>query len=72
MRTCWRHAGARLLINDLGVALDGSGGSEAPALEAVEDIRKAGGHAIADASDIATEGGAQGVVEACLARLGKG
>jgi len=63
--------GARLLINDLGVDLNGSGGSEAPALHAVEEIEKAGGLAIADASDIATEEGAQGVVEACVRAWGR-
>jgi 3-hydroxyacyl-CoA dehydrogenase/3a,7a,12a-trihydroxy-5b-cholest-24-enoyl-CoA hydratase len=62
--------GARLVINDLGVDLDGSGRSEAPALLAAEEIRKAGGQAIADTSDIATEAGAQGVVEACLRTWG--
>lgn len=62
--------GARLVINDLGVALDGSGGSEAPAHQAADEIRGAGGYAIADASDIATEAGAQHVVEACLRAWG--
>jgi 3-hydroxyacyl-CoA dehydrogenase/3a,7a,12a-trihydroxy-5b-cholest-24-enoyl-CoA hydratase len=63
--------GAHLVINDLGVAMDGSGRSDAPALRAAAEIEKAGGHAIADASDIATEGGAQSVVEACLRAWGR-
>jgi NAD(P)-dependent dehydrogenase (short-subunit alcohol dehydrogenase family) len=63
--------GARLVINDLGVDLDGSGGSEAPARLAAEEIQKAGGHATADASDIASEEGAQRVVEACLRAWGR-
>lgn len=63
--------GAQLVINDLGVALDGSGGSDGPAREAVEQIRKLGGQAVADASDVATEEGAQAVVEACLRAWGR-
>jgi 3-hydroxyacyl-CoA dehydrogenase/3a,7a,12a-trihydroxy-5b-cholest-24-enoyl-CoA hydratase len=63
--------GARLLINDLGVAMDGSGGSEAPVLAAAEEIRNAGGDAIADASDIAEEEGAHRVVDACLRAWGR-
>ena len=63
--------GARLVINDLGVAMDGSGASPAPALQAVEEIQQAGGQAVADASDIATEAGAQAVVETCLRAWGR-
>jgi 3-hydroxyacyl-CoA dehydrogenase/3a,7a,12a-trihydroxy-5b-cholest-24-enoyl-CoA hydratase len=63
--------GARLVINDLGVALDGTGGSDAPAREAAEQIRREGGEAVADASDVATEAGAQGVVQTCLRAWGR-
>jgi NAD(P)-dependent dehydrogenase (short-subunit alcohol dehydrogenase family) len=63
--------GARLVINDLGVSLDGSGRSEVPALRAAEEIQKAGGHAIAESSDIASEEGAQSVVDACLRAWGR-
>jgi 3-hydroxyacyl-CoA dehydrogenase/3a,7a,12a-trihydroxy-5b-cholest-24-enoyl-CoA hydratase len=63
--------GALVVVNDLGVALDGSGASDGPAREAAEQIRNAGGHAIAEASDVATEAGAQAVVEACLRQWGR-
>ncbi len=63
--------GALLLINDLGVARDGTGGSAAPAEEAAEEIRRAGGQAIANASDVATQQGAQAMVEACLRAWGR-
>lgn len=63
--------GARLVINDLGVALDGSGRSEIPARQAAEEIQEAGGQAIADASDIATEDGAHDAVAACLRAWGR-
>jgi 3-hydroxyacyl-CoA dehydrogenase/3a,7a,12a-trihydroxy-5b-cholest-24-enoyl-CoA hydratase len=51
--------------------LDGTGGSEAPAREAAEQIRREGGEAVADASDVATEAGAQAVVQTCLRAWGR-
>jgi NAD(P)-dependent dehydrogenase (short-subunit alcohol dehydrogenase family) len=43
--------GARVVVNDLGAARDGSGHSDA-ALAVVEEIRAAGGRAIADGGDV--------------------
>ena len=63
--------GARLVINDLGVERDGTGGSASLAEAAAQEIRRAGGRAIADASDIATQPGAQTLVEACLRAWGR-
>jgi 3-hydroxyacyl-CoA dehydrogenase/3a,7a,12a-trihydroxy-5b-cholest-24-enoyl-CoA hydratase len=63
--------GANVVINDLGVALDGTGASDGPAREATEQIRSEGGHAIADASDVATEQGAHAVVDSCLRAWGR-
>jgi NAD(P)-dependent dehydrogenase (short-subunit alcohol dehydrogenase family) len=45
--------GARVVVNDLGVALDGRGGSSTPADEVVEEIRAAGGEAISNGADVA-------------------
>jgi NAD(P)-dependent dehydrogenase (short-subunit alcohol dehydrogenase family) len=47
------RAGAKVVVNDLGVEADGQGRSETPAQQVVEEIRAAGGEAIADASDVA-------------------
>lgn len=44
--------GAKVVVNDFGGARDGSGASASPADEVVEEIRGAGGEAIADASDV--------------------
>jgi len=44
--------GARVVVNDLGVALDGSS-AENPAAGVVEEIRAAGGEALADGADVA-------------------
>ena len=44
--------GAKVVVNDMGAARDGSGGSVSPAEAVVEEIRKAGGEAIADGADV--------------------
>ena len=45
--------GAKVVVNDLGAARDGSGGSSAAAEKVVEEIRAAGGQAIADRANVA-------------------
>ena len=45
--------GAKVVVNDLGAARDGSGGSSAAAEKVVEEIRAAGGQAIADGANVA-------------------
>jgi len=45
--------GAKVVVNDIGVELDGSGGGKGPAGEVVEAIRAAGGEAVANGSDVA-------------------
>jgi NAD(P)-dependent dehydrogenase (short-subunit alcohol dehydrogenase family) len=45
--------GARVVVNDLGVERDGTGGGSAPADEVVAEIRAAGGQAIANGDDVA-------------------
>jgi len=45
--------GARVVVNDIGVELDGSGGGEGAAGEVVQAIRDLGGEAIANGADVA-------------------
>ncbi|MDE0580371.1 MAG: SDR family oxidoreductase [bacterium] len=45
--------GAKVLVNDLGVDRDGSGGASEPAQEVVAEIRALGGTAEANAADVA-------------------
>jgi len=47
------RAGAKVVVNDLGVERDGRGADESPAQQVVEEIRAAGGEAIADGADVA-------------------
>src|SRR3979411_3388052 len=44
--------GAKVVVNDFGGARDGTGGSLNPAETVVEEIRKAGGVAMADRADV--------------------
>jgi NAD(P)-dependent dehydrogenase (short-subunit alcohol dehydrogenase family) len=65
------RAGARVVVNDLGVAEDGSGRSAGPADEVVDEIRAAGGEAIADGADVADWEQAGKLVDAALERFGR-
>jgi NAD(P)-dependent dehydrogenase (short-subunit alcohol dehydrogenase family) len=55
--------GARVVVNDTGVATDGSATGEAPADEVASEIVAAGGVAVSDAHDISTVAGGEAVIE---------
>ncbi|MCT9009777.1 SDR family oxidoreductase [Streptomyces sp. NPDC054766] len=63
--------GARLVVNDLGVGLDGSPGPDSPARRVAEEIRAAGGEAVAHGGDIATTEGAASLVRTALETYGR-
>jgi NAD(P)-dependent dehydrogenase (short-subunit alcohol dehydrogenase family) len=63
--------GAKVVVNDLGGALDGSGASAGPADAVVEEIKKNGGEAVANNDDVATAEGAQAIVRTALDTFGK-
>jgi NAD(P)-dependent dehydrogenase (short-subunit alcohol dehydrogenase family) len=63
--------GARVVVNDLGVAADGSGGDRTPAEEVVDEIRAGGGDAVADASDVTDFEQAGRLVAAALDAFGR-
>jgi len=58
--------GARVVVNDWGAEVDGSGGSPGPAGEVVDEIRAEGGDAIANGEDVADWQGAERLVQAAL------
>ncbi|MGW0420461.1 SDR family oxidoreductase [Streptomyces sp. NPDC003015] len=62
--------GARVVVNDLGVGLDGTPGPDSPAHLVAEEIRAAGGQAVAHGGDIATADGAASLVQAALETYG--
>src|SRR3569833_2530411 len=58
--------GAKVVVNDLGGALDGSGSSTGPAAAVVEERAKNGGGAVANADNVAAPDGAQAIVRTSL------
>ena len=62
--------GARVVVNDLGVAPDGGGSDLTPAQSVVEEIRAAGGEAVANGDDVTDAAGARSLVEAALDTFG--
>ncbi len=64
------RAGAKVVVNDYGVGVDGTDPSSAPANEVVTAIRSAGGQAVASPESVATMAGGRGVVELALEEFG--
>jgi NAD(P)-dependent dehydrogenase (short-subunit alcohol dehydrogenase family) len=63
-------AGARVVVNDYGVSVDGSDPSSGPASEVVAAIRNHGGRAVASPESVATMAGGRGVIELALKEFG--
>jgi len=63
--------GARVVVNDVGVAPDGSTTDETPADEVVAAITAAGGEAIPDTHDISARDGGEALVQAALDKWGR-
>ena len=63
--------GAKVLVNDLGGSIDGSGqGSSSPADKVVEEIKQAGGEAVANFDNVASPEGGENIVKAALDAFG--
>ncbi|MFI6507505.1 SDR family oxidoreductase [Streptosporangium sp. NPDC050855] len=63
--------GAKVVVNDLGGALDGTGASAGPAADVVELIRKNGGEAAVSTDDVATPEGAAAIVRTAIDAFGR-
>jgi NAD(P)-dependent dehydrogenase (short-subunit alcohol dehydrogenase family) len=63
--------GAKVVVNDVGAEIDGSGGSNGPAGEVVEAIRAMGGEAVANGADVADWAQAEGLVAAAIDAFGR-
>lgn len=64
------RAGAKVVVNDYGVGVDGRDPSSEPANEVVATIRSAGGQAVASPESVATMAGGRAVVELALREFG--
>ncbi|MDP1819793.1 MAG: SDR family oxidoreductase [Acidimicrobiales bacterium] len=65
------HQGAKVVVNDLGSEVDGSGGSTGPAGEVVEEIRAMGGEAVANGDDVSDWDGAKRLVTTAVEAFGR-
>ena len=63
--------GARVVVNDLGGSLKGDGVDAGPAEEVVQEIRAAGGEAVACTESVATPEGGQAIIDAALKAYGR-
>jgi len=65
------RSGAHVVVNDLGGAMDGEGGGSSAADQVVEEIRAAGGVAIADRNSVSDPSGAKAMIDVAIKQFGK-
>ncbi|UGT53082.1 SDR family oxidoreductase [Nocardia asteroides] len=63
-------AGARVVVNDVGTALDGAATTETPAQQVVDEIVAAGGEAVANYDDVADWEGARRLIRQAVDTFG--
>ncbi|MDY6918316.1 MAG: SDR family oxidoreductase [Chloroflexota bacterium] len=63
--------GAKVVVNDLGSARDGTGAERGPADEVVEEIKKMGGEAVANYDNVATWAGGENIIKTAVDTFGK-
>ncbi len=63
--------GARVVVNDLGSAVDGTGSDRGPAQTVVDEIRGRGGTAIVNGDDVSSWDGAQALVAGAVDAFGR-
>lgn len=64
-------SGAKVVVNDLGGALDGTGGSSEAADKVVAEIKAAGGEAIANGASVSDRAGAESIIKDALNAFGR-
>lgn len=65
------EAGAKVVVNDIGVSLTGEGGGDGPAQAVVKEIQAAGGQACANTDSVASYAGANAIVQTAIDAFGK-
>jgi NAD(P)-dependent dehydrogenase (short-subunit alcohol dehydrogenase family) len=64
------ESGAKVVVNDLGGEMDGSGNSIGPAHDVVDEIKGMGGEAVANGDDISSWEGAQNLINTAVETFG--
>mgnify|MGYP006167557853 CR=1 FL=1 len=62
--------GGLVVVNDLGASRDGSGGDSGPAQDVANEIKAAGGQAVANTDDISSYAGAKSIVDQAIDTFG--
>lgn len=62
--------GAKVVVNDLGVEIDGSGRDSGPANDVVQAIRNGGGEAVASSDDVSSWDGAKKMIDTAISTFG--
>ncbi len=62
--------GARIVVNDLGGSVDGSGGDAGPAAKVAQEINDLGGEAVASTDSVATAEGGKAIVQTAVDAFG--
>jgi len=63
--------GAKVVVNDLGGAVDGSGASTSAGEKVVAEIKAAGGEAVANSDSVATPDGAARIIQSAIDNYGQ-
>ena len=63
--------GAKVVVNDLGGSVDGSGGASDAANAVVEEIKAEGGEAIANGASVADQSGGQNMIDEGMSKWGR-
>ncbi len=63
--------GAKVVVNDLGGTFDGSGADQTPAQKVVEEIKAAGGEAVANYDSVSEWESAQNIIKTALDNFGR-
>src|SRR6202795_2152510 len=64
------HEGAKVVVNDLGGNVDGTGDDLSPAQQVVAEITAAGGEAVANGDDVSSWEGAQRLINTAIETFG--
>ena len=64
-------AGAKVVVNDIGVSLGGEGGSDGPAQQVATEIKQAGGQAVISTDSVAAYDSANRIIETAIEHFGR-